>query len=96
MNVGNILVRVYSAHEINAARDRMRVHFEDADVLVGVVSAGDVATGLYVYGTEEGPRSTEGVPVQYTTNRCSVCRAPQFQTPHGATCGNGHGGAPPL
>lgn len=25
---------------------------------------------------------------------CSICNAPQFQTPSGSTCINGHGGAP--
>jgi len=25
---------------------------------------------------------------------CSVCGAPQFDTPSGISCGNGHGGAP--
>ena len=24
---------------------------------------------------------------------CSVCNEPQFETPHGTTCKNGHGGA---
>jgi hypothetical protein len=27
---------------------------------------------------------------------CSVCRLPQFETPHGLTCDNGHGGAPSI
>jgi hypothetical protein len=26
--------------------------------------------------------------------KCSVCGEPQFETPHGTTCKNGHGGAP--
>lgn len=29
-----------------------------------------------------------------TANLCSVCSEPQFDTPSGATCKNGHGGAP--
>ena len=28
--------------------------------------------------------------------RCSVCREPQYQSPSGLTCPNGHGGADPL
>jgi hypothetical protein len=31
-----------------------------------------------------------------TGTRCSVCGEPQYKTPHGVTCVNGHGGAPPL
>jgi len=27
---------------------------------------------------------------------CSVCKEPQFETPSGVTCVNGHGGADPL
>ena len=27
---------------------------------------------------------------------CSVCEKPQYETPSGATCENGHGGAPTL
>lgn len=30
------------------------------------------------------------------TTLCSVCRQPQFETIHGTTCCNGHGGADPL
>jgi len=29
-----------------------------------------------------------------TTRKCSECNEPQFDTPSGATCKNGHGGAP--
>jgi hypothetical protein len=28
--------------------------------------------------------------------QCSVCKEPQFETPSGVTCVNGHGGADPL
>lgn len=28
------------------------------------------------------------------TEVCSVCGSPQFETPSGVTCKNGHGGAP--
>lgn len=28
--------------------------------------------------------------------RCSVCNEPQFDTPSGVTCSNGHGGAPSV
>ena len=27
---------------------------------------------------------------------CSLCREPQFETPSGITCKNGHGGAPSI
>jgi hypothetical protein len=27
---------------------------------------------------------------------CGVCKEPQFETPSGVTCVNGHGGADPL
>ena len=30
------------------------------------------------------------------TPLCSVCKEPQFETPSGVTCVNGHGGADPL
>lgn len=30
-----------------------------------------------------------------TGTSCSVCGKPQFRTPHGDTCEEGHGGAPP-
>jgi len=30
----------------------------------------------------------------YTGEHCSVCGEPQFDTPSGVTCSNGHGGAP--
>lgn len=28
--------------------------------------------------------------------KCSVCGCPQFSSPSGDTCENGHGGAPPM
>lgn len=34
--------------------------------------------------------------LKLTGTRCSVCREPQFETPSGDLCKNGHGGAPPL
>lgn len=41
---------------------------------------------------QEGP--FESYPLTGTT--CSVCREPQRQTPGGASCSNGHGGAEPV
>jgi hypothetical protein len=31
-----------------------------------------------------------------TNTICSVCKEPQYKTPAGPCCTNGHGGAPPL
>lgn len=31
-----------------------------------------------------------------TGDDCSICGEPQFMTPSGVTCGNGHGGAEPI
>lgn len=33
---------------------------------------------------------------EWTNTFCSVCNEPQFTSPGGITCDNGHGGAPPL
>ena len=35
-------------------------------------------------------------PPAYTGTNCSACGLPQFNTPGGVTCANGHGGAPPA
>lgn len=35
-------------------------------------------------------------PRALTVTFCSICREPQFNTPAGITCKNGHGGAEPL
>lgn len=37
-----------------------------------------------------------GPNMGYTGGLCSECREPQFETPSGVTCTNGHGGADPL
>ena len=34
--------------------------------------------------------------VAVAVSRCSVCEEPQYETPSGLTCQNGHGGAPSL
>jgi hypothetical protein len=43
-------------------------------------------------------RSQEDVfsDLSLTGTRCSVCNEPQYKTPGGDVCKNGHGGAPPL
>ncbi len=33
---------------------------------------------------------------KFSGTRCSECLEPQFYTPSGVTCSNGHGGAPPY
>lgn len=40
------------------------------------------------------PPALEDLPL--TGTKCSVCKEPQYQTPSGDTCKNGHGGAPAL
>lgn len=40
-----------------------------------------------------GPAATERKP---TGTACSVCNEPQFETPGGDSCANGHGGAAPV
>lgn len=35
-------------------------------------------------------------PIEETNTFCSVCHSPQFQSPGGITCSNGHGGADPA
>lgn len=37
---------------------------------------------------------SEDAPPPAVEPVCSVCGEPQFETPHGVTCRNGHGGAP--
>jgi hypothetical protein len=32
---------------------------------------------------------------KHVGTRCSICLEPQYKTPSGVTCKNGHGGAPP-
>jgi uncharacterized protein GlcG (DUF336 family) len=39
------------------------------------------------------PQGTNAWRVAKGPNICSTCREPQFQTPSGMTCRNGHGGA---
>ena len=42
------------------------------------------------------PKSREvEMETKYTRTKCSVCKEPQFDTPSGITCKNGHGGADP-
>lgn len=38
----------------------------------------------------------EVIPREYTGDWCSLCKTPQFNSPAGVTCDNGHGGADPL
>lgn len=40
--------------------------------------------------------SNKAMPWQSLPTKCSVCNEPQFETVHGTTCKNGHGGAEPL
>jgi len=42
-------------------------------------------------GSCQAPR-----PPAQGVQRCAVCHSPQFDTPHGVTCANGHGGADSL
>jgi hypothetical protein len=73
-----------------------------ADVTVAYIDLG-ISNGMRV-GIARA--QAEGRPVEERSlpawaskecgTRCSVCGEPQFQTPSGTVCKNGHGGADPL
>ena len=66
-----------------------------ADALVGAIKDGTFAPGLneVFAGVRTDKTDRDHVPQALGTN-CSVCGQPQFTSPGGETCPNGHGGAP--
>lgn len=61
--------------------------FKRPVVRAKVVGSADKGHGTILVGSNELP---------LTGDKCSVCGLPQYETMHGHTCKNGHGGAPPL
>lgn len=58
-----------------------------------MIGADDFTTLRGVVVEEDEPNLTE--QFKPTGTLCSVCNEPQFTTPHGEVCENGHGGAKP-
>jgi hypothetical protein len=58
-----------------------------------VQNGGDIIRAL-----QESQLRPEPEPAVYpmTGTLCSVCLEPQFESPGGTICSNGHGGAPPV
>jgi hypothetical protein len=88
--------------------DRFELTFREAAVLRMIVDCfpGSCVVGYRWAGQEPGepvgqdatgaypPPPVEAYPP--TGTRCSACGEPQFRTPHGECCRNGHGGAEPA
>lgn len=45
---------------------------------------------------EKQARIDKAKEINYTGTKCSVCNEPQYETPSGDNCKNGHGGATPA
>jgi hypothetical protein len=85
--------------------DRFELTFREAAVLRMIV---DCFPGSCVVGYRSVPAAASmdppvgahpPPPVEAyppTGTRCSACGEPQFRTPHGECCRNGHGGAEPV
>lgn len=65
----------------------------DSDHMRFVGCAAMLDSALETLARDTTPSPAPAAP---TENRCSVCLEPQYDTPSGVTCSNGHGGMPPA
>lgn len=59
-------------------------------------SINDLKRELKYWCQHDGKPYHKHCVVYHTKRNCSICNEPQFNTPGGWTCKNGHGGAAPI